>query len=193
MCENKSIFTESVGDFIRCYFYSVMLLVAVTVSHEHTQTHTSLTIQWVALSCWEMCNGKDKWRIKLRWQDWACMCLLVFACVCVYVSACVHCTTDQQTICSSPLNEQSKQQESRLSPNLGSLYWWAHTNSHIHTILHCLIWLSLIENRGKATFLDLSPTSVTEKVWNTISKLLLSSALQSHLTKGSQMNQMCGN
>ncbi|MEQ2247382.1 hypothetical protein ILYODFUR_008802 [Ilyodon furcidens] len=52
----------------------------------------------------------------------ACVFVFVYLDVCLCEPACVRCTTDQQTICSSPLNEQSKQQESRLSPNLESLY-----------------------------------------------------------------------
>lgn len=109
----RLVLTEKVCDFIK----RGHILSTEDNTHTDTRTHTFLTILRVALSCREMCNGKDKWRIKLRWQDGARVC------ECVCAPACVYCTTDQQTICSCPLNEQSKQQESRLSPNPESLYW----------------------------------------------------------------------
>lgn len=172
---------------------------AALLFHTHTRAHThkSLTIHRVALSCREMCNGKDKWRIKLRWQDRACVCVCVFACVCLCV--CLHVCTAQQTSKPSAhlllMNKANSRSQGCLQ--IWSLFIGKHTQTltrtHKHTSLRCLIWLSLIENRGRATFLDLTPTSVTEKVWNTISKLFLSSALQSHLTTGSQIDLMGGN
>lgn len=179
----RFLWTEKPCDFIQhCYSISFCLLSLLS-----SLTQKSLAIHTVALSCRVMCNGKDKWRIKLRWQDWACMC---FVSVCV--RACLRVCTSQQT--SKPSAHLLLMNKAN-SRSQGCLQIWSlllvsthkHTQIHTHS-LRCLIWLSLIENRGRATFLDLTPTSVTEKVWNTISKLFLNSALQSHLTTGNQAN-----
>lgn len=67
---------------------------------------------------------------------------MCFVSVCACMPACVYFTTDQQTICSSPLNEQSKQQESRLSPNLESFigkYTQTHTDAYTLSVVFNLI------------------------------------------------------
>lgn len=75
MTTSEAVLTKKVCDFIQhCATLSRSLVSLFLLS----RTHISLTIHRVALSCRAMCNGKDKWRIKLRWQDWACMCVCAF-------------------------------------------------------------------------------------------------------------------